>query len=266
MNHSPGTTVSKRTIAQNKYNRARSTLGLMLLLTLANLVLFAIGSDRMMLFSVTVPYYAVVVGLLSEIPPLMTAGIVLSAVSMLAYLLCWLLSKKHCGWMIAALVLFTLDTLCLAGLYLLIRDASGILDFAIHIWMLSYLAIGVKSGLQLKNLPEEEAAPPVSDPEPTMEAAAVNSTPLRFAERDVKFRVLLESNTLGHRICYRRVKRVNELVVDGYVYDQVEMLFETAHTLTAVIDGRTIQVGYDGRSNSFLRIDGEAVAKKLRIY
>lgn len=89
---------------------------------------------------------------------------------------------------------------------------------------------------------------------------------LRKADDNVKHRVLLETDELGHHICYRRVKRINELVIDGYVYDDVEMLIENAHALNAVIAGHKIQVGFDGDINSYLRIDGETVLKKKRFY
>jgi hypothetical protein len=58
--------------------------------------------------------------------------------------------------MIAALVMFSLDTLFLIGLYILLGDAFGILDTLIHVWVLYYLIVGVINGVKLKKLPEEE--------------------------------------------------------------------------------------------------------------
>ena len=45
-----------------------------------------------------------------------------------------------------------------------------------------------------------------------------DSCAIRRAEDSVKSRILLEARTHGYKICYRRVKNVNELVINGYVY------------------------------------------------
>lgn len=136
----------------------------------------------------------------------------------------------------------------------------------------------MKYGRQLKTLPVEmsvneaaQAYAAFAAGENSEEAEAntqtpAHSTPLRRVEEDEKHRVLLEHEVFGHHICYRRVKRTNELVIDQYVYDEVTMLMETAHELRAVIDGCTIEVGFDGVAHSFVRVNGEKVASKLRLF
>lgn len=156
--------VSARALAEQKYGSARGNLLLMLGLTVINLVLLAVGSDYMLLFSATVPYLSLVYGLYSEMTVLLVAGIAIAVVAMVAYLLCWIFSKKHYGWMVAALVLFVLDTLCLIGFYFYVGDFSGILDLLIHAWVLYYLIIGVKAGHQLTYLPEDEVPPEQPQP------------------------------------------------------------------------------------------------------
>lgn len=145
-----------RMVAQKKYGVARTNLLLMIGLTAINIILAAVGSDYMMLFSATVPYFAAVIGTIPEFGLSLVACIVTAFVMLAVYFVCWLLSKKHYGWMIAALVLFSLDTLVLVLLYLLAMEVSGILDAAIHIWVLYYLIVGVSNGAKLKNLPEDE--------------------------------------------------------------------------------------------------------------
>ncbi len=153
-----------------QYKLARGNLLLMTLLTLVNVVLFAVGSETMLLFSATVPYFAAVFGIASEISELAIIGIAVAAIFILVYFLCWLFSKKHYGWMVAALVLFSLDTIALVALYLLAQDVSGILDALIHIWVFYYLIIGVVNGAKLRKLPPteleplEELNPAASDP------------------------------------------------------------------------------------------------------
>lgn len=263
-------TLSQKELFQQKVNNARSNLLLVIVFTIINIVLVLLGSETTFLFSATMPYLSVALGYFSEFTPFFVAGLITSLLIIVGYFLCWLFSKKHFGWMIAALVLFSIDTLCLIGVYVMIQDFSGVIDFAIHIWVLYYLIIGVKYGYKLKNMPVESKSEEsfVYEQAPVIEEATQFevSAPLRRADTEVKSRTLLETNYNGRHICYRRVKRVNELVIDGYVYDDVEILVELAHSLTAKLDGHTYQVGYDGSVHSYLSVDGNTVMKKLRLY
>lgn len=89
--------------------------------------------------------------------------------------------------------------------------------------------------------------------------------PLRRADPDVKHKVLLEAKAESYRVCYRRVKTVNELVVNGQVYDEKKGLFEFAHALHAKIDGHEVEAGLDETSHSYILFDGELLAHKKRI-
>lgn len=246
---------------RQKFLTSRTNLLLMTVLTVINIVMLFLGSESMMLFSASIPYFAVAFPVVWGMQELFVAGLAVAIVIIVLYFLCWLLSKKHPGWMTVALVLFALDTLALAGLYLSIGEVSGIMDVLFHIWVLFYLFQGVSSAAKLKKLPPEELAESGERP-----SEMENSVPKRRAEEDVKHRVLLECEHGTHRICYRRVKRVNELVINGWVYDEYEAMMEMAHVLTACIDGHIIEVGFDGHSWSYCRVDGEEVAKKMRLY
>ena len=89
-------------------------------------------------------------------------------------------------------------------------------------------------------------------------------TPLRTAAKDVKCRILLEQAVGTYRICYRRVGKTNELVVNGMVYDEMTATIESEHELTATVDGHVIRVGLDNTNHSYVTFDGETVAKKIR--
>lgn len=258
-----------KSAAQQKYDRARHNLLAMILLTLLNLVLLVLETDTMFLFSASVPYILMVLGIYSEFLPLLVFCAVIAAIAMVLYFLCWLLSKKRPGWMIVALVLFILDTVLMVAFYFPFQGASDIFDLLIHIWVLYYLILGTKYGSKLKNWPEEpadETALPDAFPTDGEDFPAnPDSLPLRRADSDVKSRILLEADHLGRHICYRRVKRVNELVIDGYVYDEVEMLMERPHQLSANLSGRLYSVGLRGGNTSFIAVDGVTVATKLRL-
>ena len=88
---------------------------------------------------------------------------------------------------------------------------------------------------------------------------------LRRADGSVKSKTLLEATKEGYRICYRRVKSVNELIINGIVYDERKGIVEFAHNLSAVIDGHKIEAGYDEDSYSYIVFDGERIAEKERI-
>ncbi len=144
-------------VAKEKYASGRANLLLMIVFTVINIVLLLVNADVMFIFSATVPYYAVVFGYAFEIPTLVAIGIVFAAIILAVYLACWFFSKKHYGWMIAAVVLFAIDTVFMALLFVLFSELSGIIDALGHIWVMYYLIIGVVSGAKLKKLaPEEE--------------------------------------------------------------------------------------------------------------
>jgi hypothetical protein len=140
---------------------------------------------------------------------------------------------------------------------------DSIIDILMHIWVISYLVIGIVTYFKIKNTPEElENA--VAEINKEVESDG-NSNVLRMAE-DIKSRVLIEAESNGMHIIYRRVKRTNELVINGCVYDEYEALAEFAHTLTANVNGHKIEAIYDGAYNVKIVVDSEIVAKKMRIF
>lgn len=92
-----------------------------------------------------------------------------------------------------------------------------------------------------------------------------DSVVLRYADYDVKSRTLLEANVDGYEICYRRVKSVNELVINGRVYDEKKAVLEFEHTLSAVVGGHIIEVGLDDTCSSYMCFDGKLIKRKLRL-
>ena len=93
----------------------------------------------------------------------------------------------------------------------------------------------------------------------------VDDNPVRHANCSVKVRILLEARVDEYEICYRRVKSVNELVVNGVVYDEKKGVIEFAHNLSAVVDGHTIEAGLSDDGYSYIMFDGECLANKQRL-
>lgn len=95
--------------------------------------------------------------------------------------------------------------------------------------------------------------------------AKLNSAVVRYADTAVKSRILLEARVKDYEIYYRRVKSVNELVINGRVYDEKKGIIEFAHKLYATIDGHIIEAGCDEESYSYIIFDGEIINRKKRL-
>ncbi|MBQ8837206.1 MAG: hypothetical protein IJ002_06850 [Clostridia bacterium] len=267
MNNQP-TNPAQRKVWTTKYAAARANLLAVIVFTAINIIMYFLGSQTMFLFSASVPYFAAIYADIFrevELQGLFIACIVIAVIIIAAYLLCWIFSKKHCGWLVAALVMFAVDTVVLAFLYFSAGEMSGVMDVLFHVWVLYYLITGVSAGLKLKKLPEE--TPTIEGEYEETEPAEVQNTPsLRMADMEVKSRTLLEANACGKHICYRRVKRVNELVINGYVYAEFEALVEPPHELVATLGGHTFAAGTDKSNRCYINVDGETVVKKIRWY
>lgn len=284
---------------ENQYKSGVSNLLLVVGFTVVNLVLLISNSNRYFLFSAYLPYFIADMGmyLCGRYPEEYYYGdevfldgtyfiimVALAVIMALVYLLCWFMAKKKkVGWLIFGLVFFCLDTVAFIVLNGLSSD--GIIDIVFHVWVIATLINGIRNFYKLKRLPAEipvpvgyngpadEAQQGFYSPEAggaegeayPVQQAYPGSAIMRMADPDVKSRILLEAQAAGHTIVYRRVKRVNELIVDGRVYDEYEALMEMPHTLVAVIDGCRIEAVAEASGMMKIIVNGETVAKKLRL-
>lgn len=269
--------LSEREKLEQKYNRGLANLLLVIIFTVINVVLLVTNADRYFLFSAFVPYLLASFGMLFcglfpeeyyyDMPVMeyydtsfMVAMIAIALVILSLYFLGWFFAKKKkVGWLIFALVLFAVDTITLLLYNGFATDS--IIDILFHAWVLFYLISSTTSYFKLKKLPAEPEMP-----ENAEQQIIENSSVLRVTEPDIKARVLLEADEMGHHIVYRRIKRVNELVVDDRVYDEYEAFAEGAHTLSAFIDGHKYEAKFDGAATVYIFVDGRQIAKKMRLY
>ena len=147
-------------IKRNQYAVARGNLLLIVIFTLVNVVLCLLGTDMYFLFSAIVPYFIALVGAewcglypqeyyaemgITEADLWPTGFIaVFAAISIVIialYFVCWLLSKKHVAFMIAALVLFVIDSIAMFVLF--VPGVDMIVDYIFHAWVLISLTIGI---------------------------------------------------------------------------------------------------------------------------
>ena len=149
-----------RQVANGRYS-----LLLIVILTVVNLIMTILDTNTYFLFSASVPYYLVFVGMGIEngfvdgawnVKGTLTyTGLVIALVIVAVYLLCWLLSKKRAGWLTVALVLFIVDTVALVVITFALYDSpmGKLVDFLLHIWTIVELIQAVRGSKKLKALP-----------------------------------------------------------------------------------------------------------------
>ena len=161
----PTAPLSPRAALERKYSSSRANLWLVVITSFINLFTVAFANSYF-LFSPSMPTLFVELTLLeageagTEFSALVVP-FVLGVVMTLPYLLCAIFAKKHVGWMIAALVFFSVDCCYLLFMYEL---TAVIIDIVFHAWIMFYLITGVINGFKLKNMPEEPIPAPDADP------------------------------------------------------------------------------------------------------
>ena len=265
---------------------ARNDMLLIFIFTIINIVCLVANGNMYMLFSANIPYSIVDFGMFfcgmypdefytGEYADMvfldkgaMAIFAVIAIVITSLYLLAYIFSKnQNKKWYIVALVLISLDTAFMMFLYE--PGIAMIPDIAFHIWMIVATVRGIIAIKNLEELPPEpEISVEYTQPEYT-EAPRKDltpSTPIRMADLSAKSKILLEDTVYGHKVVYRRVKNVNELVIDNYVYAEYIAWAEMAHMLSAVVDNHTFCVGFDSiRAQSYIMVDGVTVKNKIRL-
>ena len=171
----PNSASMQRQILENKFNSSRANLLLVVGFTLVNILLCVSGSGTYFLFSASIPYFIVDLGLLltGKYPPEFyvgefegaavldpSASIVFTLIAVcitLIYLVCWFLSKKRRDWLIAALILFVIDTIAMFVLFGISIDM--IFDIVFHGYVIWILISGIRANNTLKMLPPYDFVP-----------------------------------------------------------------------------------------------------------
>ena len=91
--------------------------------------------------------------------------------------------------------------------------------------------------------------------------------PIREADFSIKYKLLCGTTVpeLDLRICYRSLGTKNELIVNDAVYDEKKGIIEHSHNLSAIVNGHRIDAGFDGMSQSYIKLDGVLIANQLRL-
>lgn len=296
--------MTKKEMLEKRYKGSTNNLLAIAIFSLVNLVLLVTNADRYFLFSAYMPYllgdYAMFfcgkypAEEYKDFPDMLflgngffTAFLALAAGIIAFYVLCFVFARKNKGaWLIFGLSLFSIDTLIMFAV--IGFSPEMVLDVFFHGWIIVSLARGTNAFIRLKKEPsdirpanlftaeaENSAAKEHSNEELSYETMPLaderayyyeNSPVIRTVNPDEKAKVFVEADYGGHHIAFRRAKRVNELVIDGRVYKEYEVLAEGEHSLTATIDGREIKAYYDGKFATYIFVDGKEIAKKARFF
>lgn len=175
----PNKALTPREALESRYSSARGNLLFLLIASVVNIFLLLINADIYLLFAASVPYYIVMFGMafcgLLDVDGETAAegavyldknflyvAVVIAIIVLTVYLLCWIFSKAHkVGWLIAALIMFSMDTL--VTVVFIFIDPTNFLDVIIHGFVIFYLVSGISAHYKLKKLPPEEPAPEVTD-------------------------------------------------------------------------------------------------------
>ncbi len=153
---------NSREYLTRKVATARHTLLLVIIFTVVNLGMILADSGTYFLFSASVPYYLTVFGVAFDstetamvIGTFAITALVISAIILALYFVCWLMAKKRPGlWYLVAAVLFALDTLALVGLGLVLNVLTElIMDLVIHAWVLYELFQAYSATKKLAAMP-----------------------------------------------------------------------------------------------------------------
>ena len=165
---------AQRKAYETKYNNARVNLLLVVAFTAINIIILATGSYTYFLFSASIPYFIADMGMLlcGKYPPeayvdgfeemivfepsVFPVFAVIAFLIVSVYLVFWFFSKKKPGFLMAALILFIIDTLGMFVLYGVSFDS--IFDILFHCYVIWSLVSGIKAHIALLALPKEEAA------------------------------------------------------------------------------------------------------------
>lgn len=154
-------------VSQNeaKYRNMRLSLLMIVIFSALNVISLVL-LETYFVFSAYIPLLVVSVGAgiyaSSDIFLFYIIFAIIALILVLPYFLCWLFGKKKLGWMIAALVIFSVDSLFFLVDFLfalLMGEFTMILDLIFRVWALVSLAMGVSYGLKAAKEPAPAPAP-----------------------------------------------------------------------------------------------------------
>ena len=160
----------------NKYNQGRFNLLWVTLFTVINIIVLITNGGTKFLFSAAIPGFLIEFSMIvcgmypdefykSNEPfefvdvSLFYGAVAVSILICVFYLLCFLFSKKKVGWIIGALIIFSIDTV----LMFLVSDVTAIIaDIVFHAWVIASFSMAIYNHKKFKEASAMEMESAVS--------------------------------------------------------------------------------------------------------
>ena len=192
---------------------------------------------------------------------LVDGGLALLAVAVLV--VCWALSKKYVGAMIAAAALLVADLLF--EVYWYDVELAYLSEYVMPALLLAILIFGIVAHFRVRYMEwlEEESAPAYALPaSQDADGIPADSPVLHPMDYGAKGKVLMACDVQGYFLCYRRVGTFCELAINKMVYDTVYAgKYVQPHVLGARVEGHDFEVGLQVDGGVYVRFDGVVVRK-----
>ena len=257
---------------KNRYRNGRANLLILALLTAVNIVLILIESDVTFLFSATSP---TLVFYIASYLYGSAAGAIAAFSIVAIFLLCYFMSNKHHGWIVAALILFIADCLVLAYfIYAYGFDTSYLIDIAFHVYVLATLIMGAVADVKLSKAAKDGSInnePPAENAQLSTETINVNpdlyeSSPLHPS--DDKGVLWIDATSGDLHIIVRNKPTSVYLAVNGQVYDETSGIMPKSFFKEMKILGTNVAWKMDYaviKIKISVYVNGELVARETRI-
>lgn len=263
---------------EKKYKVCISSLLFMGIVTALNIVMLFKGEDNYYLFSIYIPfaivdyamylcgiypaeYYGDIIGIQFYDKSVLIGAVLVAIIVITGFLACWFVAKKHNKIPLIVSLIFLGVDIIIMGFAEGLEAVIGIVFHAIVMFTL----VGAMGLLGKINNPKQTSAVSEAPEETATQVINGYSPPLRVAATE-KNRVFIETTVSDMNIVFRRVKYVNELVINGHVYDEYEAKFEKKHTLTGYYNNHKIEAVYDGQTTVKIFVDSQEVANKARFF
>ena len=156
-----GPLTNPRAQLEKTFSISRNKLLAVLAFTCVNLVLSLTNSDFFFLFSARIPLFLLYLDAYqwaTDQYSFSMFGIIAAFSSVSLYAIFWGVTKKYKGWIIAALVYFSVDILITVILVLATGmefELFSIIEIAFMAWILFYLISGTRAWAKLRNMPQQ---------------------------------------------------------------------------------------------------------------
>lgn len=176
---------------------------------------------------------------------------------------CYFISKKHVGGMIAAAVLLGADIIFEIYWYDIMLAYTT--EYILPGLLLAAMIVGIVSRFRLSFIEWMGETPTAEQTGGAELAPHPDTAALHAVDYAAKGKIIMIYDIAGYTVGYRRVGRINELIINKMVYDTLDTgAYEQPHELCAYVDGHEFVVGTGADAQAFIRFDGEVVRKKQR--